>query len=126
VPIDKPWTPRDRLTAKDLPGTVGVYELSDRDGEIIFVGCAGGRSLFGLRGMLTEHCSGKDPNPIIRGRTAAYRYEITTNYLIRRLELLSRFHEDHGHLPAGNEAASECLPPLTHYHWVSPSPPRPE
>jgi len=123
MPIDKPWTPRGHLRAKDLPGTMGVYELGDSSGEIIFVGYAGGRSLFGLRGQLTEHCSGEDPNPVIRARTAAYRFEVTTSYLIRRLELLSRFHEDHGRLPVGNEAASECLPPLAHYHWVSPPPP---
>jgi hypothetical protein len=121
MPIDKPLAPRARLQARDLPGTVGVYELADEAGEVIYIGYAGGRSLFGLRGVLAEHFSSAEPNPTIRERAKAYRYEITTNYLIRRLELLSRFNEDYGRLPAGNEASSEALPPLTRYGWRSPA-----
>ena len=121
MPIDKPWLPRERFAPKALPGTVGVYELGDAGGDVIFVGFAGGRTAFGLRGVIGDHFSDNEPNTVIRARAERYRYEVTTNYLIRRLELLSRFHEDNGRLPPGNEAGREPLPPLARYHWTTPT-----
>lgn len=117
MPINKPWIARDGVSARDLPGTVGAYELADANGDVIYIGCAGGRSLFGLRGALLDHCSPEEPNPVIRSRLAAFRYEVNANYLLRRIELLSRFREDNERLPAGNEASGEALPPLARYRW---------
>jgi hypothetical protein len=117
VPINKSWTVFAGTRPRDIPGTVGVYEIGDAAGYVIFVGYAGGRSLFGLRGAIAAHFAGDEGNTIIRERAACFRYEVTTSYLLRRLELLSRFWEDEGHLPEGNAASSEALPPLAHYHW---------
>jgi hypothetical protein len=115
MPLQKPWTPREQASSAGLPGTLGVYELGDSDGEVIYVGYAGGRSPFGLRGRLMAHCSDDEPNVIIRERAAAFRYEVTTNYLVRHLDLLSRFHADHGGLPSGNEPEAGRLPALARY-----------
>ena len=74
---------------------MGVFELADAKGEVIFIGYAGGRSLFGLRGELGK---------LLRHSSATqFRYEITTAYLTRYQELLMLFVADHGRLPADNE-----------------------
>ena len=76
---------------------MGVFELADDGGEVVFIGYAGGRSLFGLRGELDA----------MRGRSRAslFRYEVNTAYLTRYQELLMVFVADHGRLPAENDAA---------------------
>jgi hypothetical protein len=117
MPIDKPWFEFAAAKPGEIPGTVGVYELADEAGDVIYIGFAGGRSLMGLRGVILAHVGDDEQNAVIRSRSRSFRYEITTNYLIRRLELLSRYAEDHGKLPAGNAASGESLPPLTRYHW---------
>ena len=74
---------------------MGVFELANDKGEIIFIGYAGGRSLFGLRGELGK---------LLRhSKATQFRYEITTAYLTRYQELLMVFMADHGRLPADNE-----------------------
>jgi hypothetical protein len=122
MPISKAWIPRDRLNPRELPGTIGVYELADSNGEVLFIGFAGGRSLQGLRGAIAGHFSAEEPNRVIREKAASARYEVTTNYLIRRLELLSRYVEDFGRLPEANAIAGESLPPLVRYRWHSAVP----
>jgi hypothetical protein len=117
VPIDKPWTVCGNLRPKDLPGTVGVYELGDIDGQVIYIGYAGGRSLTGLRGKLIGHCSGEDPNAVIRSRVQSFRYEVTTSYITRHIDLLSRYNEKHNGLPDGNTASREPVPPLARFRW---------
>ena len=49
--IKKPWTAwDDALDYRRLPGAMGVYELADADHRTLYIGKAGGRSPFGLRG----------------------------------------------------------------------------
>jgi hypothetical protein len=94
VTLRKPWRPRESVAS--LPGHMGVFELADADGAIIYVGYAGGRSRFGLRGEIEaavarfSHCAG-------------YRFEVTTAYLTRHQELLMAHQARHGRLPAGND-----------------------
>lgn len=123
MPINKPWLRYAELRPRDLPGTVGVYELGTEEGETLYIGYAGGRSLFGLRGEIGAHFSDGELNPALQGRLSLVRYEVTTNYLVRHVELLSRYREDAGRLPAGNEASREPLPPLARFHWPSAHPP---
>lgn len=78
-----------------LPGHMGVYELADDAGRVLYIGCAGGRSRFGLRG---EVC---DALARIEG-ASRFRVEITTAYLTRHRELLMRHRAAHGALPAAN------------------------
>jgi hypothetical protein len=95
VRLHKPWRPCRGLEA--LLGHMGVFELADADGVVIFVGFAGGRSRFGLRGEIMAaverfvDCTG-------------YRYEVTTAYLTRYQELLMAHNADLGRLPRHNPA----------------------
>jgi hypothetical protein len=107
-----PFTPSD---AGSLPGNLGVYELGDADGRVIYIGYAGGRSLFGLRGAIAAHFGDAELNPIIRDRAALFRYEVNQMYMTRWQELLTRHRDTHGRVPDGNEAADEPLPRLGHF-----------
>jgi hypothetical protein len=91
--LDKPWRPCRDLQA--LPGHMGVYELANEAGEVIFVGYAGGRSRFGLRGEIQA--------AVVRfGGAGCFRYEVTTAYLTRYQELLMAHRARTGALPSGN------------------------
>lgn len=93
VRLEKAWLPRAAVDT--LPGHMGVYELGDRDGNVILVGYAGGHSRFGLRGEIEAAVAG-------RADAAWLRFEITTAYLTRYQELLMAHQADRGRLPAGN------------------------
>ncbi len=98
VRLEKPW--RD-LTAENvaaLAGELGVYQLADADGRIVRIGCAGGRTLFGLRSELAA--------ALAAGEAAKFRTEVTAGYMSRYDELLMVHAADHGALPPGN--ASEA------------------
>ena len=117
MPINKAWSDCAALNPRGLPGTVGVYELADAQGEVIFIGYAGGRALMGLRGEIAAHCGGKETFDVTRSRVARFRYEVTASYLTRWLELLARYRQDTGVLPPGNASAATEVPPLTRYGW---------
>jgi hypothetical protein len=74
---------------------MGVYQLADSDGEVIFIGYAGGRSPRGLRG---EIAAAREDVP----GAVAVRFEVTTAYLSRYQELLMLHVADHGTLPRCN------------------------
>lgn len=78
-----------------LPGHMGVFELTDAAGAVIYLGYAGGRSLFGLRGEIESAAGRLDAE--------GFRYEVTTAYLTRFQELLMLHEARHGRLPAGND-----------------------
>ena len=52
VRMTGPWLPLDTEHVERLGGHMGVYELAAADGEVVRIGFAGGRSVFGLRGEL--------------------------------------------------------------------------
>lgn len=95
--LDKPW--RDCGDLQTLPGHMGVFELADSSGSVLFVGFAGGRSRFGLRGEI-EAAVGAQAG------AARYRYEVTTAYLTRYQELLMAHRALSGILPPGNGAVA--------------------
>lgn len=92
IRLDKPWQPLEAEQVARLRGQLGVYQLADADGEIVFIGYAGGRSRFGLRGELESQL----------GRAECFRVEVNMSYLTRYRELLMVFEADHGRLPARN------------------------
>lgn len=98
VRMTGPWLPLDEATVRRLGGHMGVYELAAADGEVVRIGFAGGRSVFGLRGEL-ESALREDGG--VRAATS-FRYEITTSYLSRYRELLMVHAADHGAIPVGN------------------------
>ena len=92
IRLEKPWRVLDPDALAQVRGQLGVYELGDADGEIVFIGYAGGRSRFGLRGELESQL----------GRAERFRFELNMSYLTRYRELLMAFEADHGRLPARN------------------------
>lgn len=119
MPLRKPWETYDPADWKELSGSYGVYELADAEETVIFIGYAGPRARFGLRGKIMEHFSENELNPAIRDRVAKFRYEVNSMYLSRWVDLLGRFREDYDRLPAGNEASDEEIPTLPHFNWKS-------
>lgn len=134
MPIRKPWTAwDDSIRARSLPGAMGVYELADEDQNLIYIGKAGGRSRFGIRGELFRHFSTRErlacenwmhPEmgqdlPSLKGKARFYRYEVNHQYHSRWIELLTRFREDHECLPQANLEDPEQPPTLGRYHWKS-------
>jgi hypothetical protein len=93
--IRAPWQDLDTAATAALPAATGVFEI-ERDGSVIRVGYAGARSLFGLRGVLTD-LAAHEPG-------AHFRAEVTTAYLSRWRELLGAHLAEHGALPPGNAA----------------------
>ena len=94
IRIEKPWRPV--ADAGALPGQLGVFQLADAAGEVIYIGAAGGKTLFGLRSEVTERAAATD--------AVSFRAEVTTAYHTRRLELLMVHRSDHGKLPEHNQA----------------------
>jgi hypothetical protein len=99
VRMTKPWRPLTASVALAAGGYLGVYELQAPDGQTVFIGCAGGRSLFGLRGELERELGA-------RGAGHQVRYEVSTQYLTRMQELLMAHVADHGELPRDNQGMS--------------------
>ena len=52
IALTKPWRPLNEAEVAKLGGHMGVYELGNGDGEVVYVGFAGGKSRFGLKGEL--------------------------------------------------------------------------
>ena len=98
VRMEKPWIDLTPEAAKALPGQLGVYQLADAAGRIVYIGFAGGRSLFGLRSEL-ERALRERPAGAVRFRT-----EVNQQYTTRYHELLMLHVADHGSLPAVNAA----------------------
>ena len=96
VRMTKPWRPLTVAEAKRLSGNLGVYQLADASGAILYIGAATGRSLFGLRGEVMAKA--EDPPA---GATK-FRVEVNTAYRTRCGELLAAYIHDHGAPPPAN------------------------
>jgi hypothetical protein len=94
--MEKPWIPLNQAAVRSLPGQLGVYQLSEPNGTIFYIGYAGGRTLFGLRSELERWLKERV------GKPAQFRYEINMQYLSRHRELLMLHVADHGTLPLAN------------------------
>jgi hypothetical protein len=104
------WTP----AARKLSGSNGIYEIADASMKVIYVGYAGSRARFGLRGKLIDHFSERELNPEVRGKARYFRYEITSSYLSRWVEVIGR-HSQHGVIPAGNVWAKDVPRRMPHF-----------
>ncbi len=87
--LNKPWREAGDWTG--VWGQLGVYELADAEQGVVFVGMAGGRSRFGLRGELMD--------AVARQGASYYRCEITSAYLTRYRELLMQYARDRRDVP---------------------------
>ncbi len=100
--LDKPWRPLTPEAAARLPGQLGVYQIADAEGAILYIGQVGGRSPFGLRSELAREAEQRGP-----GRQ--FRVEVNMQYRSRWFELLMVYKADHGSLPPDN---AKNPPPL--------------
>ena len=105
--LDKAWQDYDPATSSRLPGTLGVYELGDAAGNILYIGCAGGKSQFGLRGEILDRIKQAvdSTTPVSK-----FRYEVNMMYLTRFVELLEKQQDAAGTLPAANTVPGEYIP----------------
>ena len=97
IRLTKPWRALEADEVARLPGQLGVYHVGDEAGNVLFVGMAGGRSRFGLRGELEAELARRGPG-------FRFRVEVNTQYHTRHRELLMLHRADHGALPPENEA----------------------
>ena len=102
IRLEKTWQALTEEGVQRLSGQLGVYQIGDPNGRVVFIGYAGGRSLFGLRGELERQWQQR------RGDGSQFRLEITTQYLTRYQELLMLHIADHGGPPRDN---ADNLPP---------------
>lgn len=100
IHINKAWKHLTTENVKQLGAQLGVYQIQNPAGQIIFIGYAGGRSLFGLRGELEKE---------VARRNSGYRFrlEINMQYMSRYKELLMVHAAEHGELPMENR---KCRP----------------
>ena len=89
IGIVKPWRALHDDHGEAIPPTLGVFELADEDGNSLFVGYAGGHSLFGLRSEIPE-AAAKVPG------ASKFRFEVTAQYLSRLKELRMAADEQRG------------------------------
>lgn len=97
VRMTKPWRPLTEAEAKRLSGNLGVYQLANEAGEIVYIGAATGLSLFGLRGEVMDKAAAPPAG------ATQFRIEVNTAYRTRHGELLAVYMHDHGRLPVGND-----------------------
>jgi hypothetical protein len=93
--LDKPWRPLAAEVVDRLPGQLGVYQIADAKGAIVYIGEAGARSTFGLRSELQREASQ-------RASGHQFRVEVNQQYRTRWFELLMVYQADHGSLPIDN------------------------
>jgi hypothetical protein len=93
--LDKPWRPLTPEEAARLPGQLGVYQVADAKGSVLYIGHAGARSPFGLRSELQREASNRDAGH-------QFRVEVNQQYRSRWFELLMVHKADHGTLPPDN------------------------
>ncbi|MGI9326547.1 MAG: DUF7508 domain-containing protein [Pseudomonadales bacterium] len=95
VRLTKQWTPAGDVLAC-LKGNLGVFQLANAKQEVVFIGYAGGKSQFGLKGEVAAALE-------VHTGIAFVRFEVTTAYHTRYRELLMAHKADHGELPRFNE-----------------------
>jgi hypothetical protein len=98
IRLAKPWLGLTPESVGALPGQLGVYQLADAEGRVVYIGFAGGRSLFGLRSELERALRDRP------GGATRFRTEVNQQYTSRHLELLMLHVADYGSLPVVNAA----------------------
>lgn len=105
--LNKAWTEASAAALGHLPGALGVFELRSSDGEISFIGFAGGRTRYGLRSAISDsidllRAAGDGPD--------GFRYEVNQMYLTRYVEVLEKYIQATGDIPPGNKAEGVYIP----------------
>jgi len=91
------WEAIDPARLADVPSEAGTFQLMDREGQVLHIG-----GVADLRQGLTQALA----EPACS--TAAYfRLELDALYTQRESELLARYAQEHGSLPAGNDPGDD-------------------
>jgi len=98
IRMEKPWIELTPEAVKALPGQLGVYQLADAASRVVYIGYAGGRTLFGLRSELERALKERPAG------AAHFRIEVNQQYTSRYQELLMLHVADHGSLPVVHAA----------------------
>ena len=93
IRLEKPWEHLNSEAIAALPGQLGVYQVADEEGNVLSVGYAGAKHLFGIRSALEEELS------LHKDTAKFFRCEFTSNYRSRWDELLMLHLHDNGELP---------------------------
>ena len=93
--LNKPWEELTPDAVSHATAALGVFQIADPEGRVVYIGYAGGKAPFGLRGRLGEELKR-------RGAGHRFRLEVNMQYLTRWQELLMLHQADHGALPPGN------------------------
>ena len=94
IRMNNAWRPLTAAEADKVAGNLGVYQLANDAGEVLYIGAATGKSLFGLRGEIQAKAA-EPPT----GATQ-FRLEVNTSYRTRHRELLMvHMHDNAGSLP---------------------------
>ncbi len=96
IEMTKAWRPLTDAEVAALPGQLGVFELANAEGRVLFVGFAGGKSAFGLRSEVAKHAA------VPTGGATQFRYEVNMQYHTRYRELLMAHQARSGAVPPGN------------------------
>ena len=88
VRLEKPWIDLDALNVAKVAGHLGVYELANKNDEIVYIGVADATSNFGLRGKLERELQQ------LRFGACKFRIEINMAYRTRHAELLQVYLYD--------------------------------
>ncbi len=100
--MSKAWTSLTSGDVERLGAHMGVYQVRDSSDQVVCIGYAGGRSLFGLRGELERELARL-------GAGHSFRCEVNTQYLTRYKELLMVHKADCGELPRDNRDTAPRL-----------------
>lgn len=96
VRINKPWQDLTVENLRTVAGHLGVYQLANVTEEIVYIGVADARSLFGLNGELAKVLE-NPPDGAVK-----FRIEVNMSYRTRYTELLAAYQNDYGQLPPAN------------------------
>jgi hypothetical protein len=96
IEMTKAWRPFTADEVAKVSGQLGVFQLANDEGRVLFIGFAGARSLFGLRSELQRHVA------VPTGGATQFRYEVNMQYTTRYKELLMAHQARNGALPPGN------------------------
>ncbi len=91
------WEAIDRATPAGIPCEAGVFQLMDLTGQVLRIGGVADLRQGLAQALAEPACS-----------TAAYfRVELDPLYTQRESELLARYAQEHGRLPAGNDLGED-------------------
>ncbi len=96
--LHKPWIELSSVVTDDLPAQLGVFQLGDPAGDVIYIGYGGGNETFGLRTAIEREVARIGPD------ATRVRWELTHGYLSRWEELMMVHRFDHDRPPAASHA----------------------